>query len=98
MKDYRSRRAACVASGQAWFPDPESELQTERQPEPEQRQRFSDEDREALLKNPEAPQGWYSSLTSASGVVLAAGLSLAAGLGVVAWWLTSPPPEKKEDK
>ncbi|TID06708.1 hypothetical protein CH35J_001505 [Colletotrichum higginsianum] len=100
FKDYRNRRAACVAAGQVWFPDPEPESQPspKQSPSQEQRQRLLREDCEVLLEQPESSQSWYSSLTSAKGGFLAAGLSLAVGLGVMTWWLVSPPARKEVDK
>ncbi|WQF87059.1 hypothetical protein CDEST_12073 [Colletotrichum destructivum] len=100
LQDYRNRRAACVAAGQVWFPDPEPESQPspKQSPSQEQHQRLLREDCESLLEQPDSSQSWYSSLTGAKGGFLAAGLSLAVGLGVMTWWLVSPPARKEVDK
>lgn len=100
MKDYRARRAACVASGQVWFPDPdpEPESQPKVRPEPEERWLRLAEDVEALPEQTETPQSWYSSLTTARSGVIAAGVSLAVGLGVMTWYLVNPPSKQEEEK
>ncbi|KAH9226519.1 hypothetical protein K456DRAFT_1742856 [Colletotrichum gloeosporioides 23] len=99
LEDYRARRAACVASGQVWFPDPDPEpvSQPKGRPELEERQLRLAEDCEALPEQTGNSQSWYSSLTTARGGVLAAGVSLAVGLGVMTWYLVNP-PSKQEDK
>ncbi|KAL0929717.1 uncharacterized protein CTRU02_215360 [Colletotrichum truncatum] len=103
LQDYRARRAASAAAGQVWNSEPESEpeaQQEEAQKRPESggEQRVIDEeaDREALVKQFETPRSWYSSWFTARGGVVAAGFSLAAGLGVMAWWMLSPPSKKEE--
>ncbi|KAF9878372.1 hypothetical protein CkaCkLH20_04410 [Colletotrichum karsti] len=100
LEDYRTRRAACMAAGQVWFPDPEpeSDTQPKRRPEPNQRQVILDEDVEALAEHSESAQSWYSSISAAPAGAIAAGLSVAAGLGVMAWWMLSPPEQKEDDK
>ncbi|OHW99325.1 hypothetical protein CSPAE12_01973 [Colletotrichum incanum] len=99
LEDYRARRAACMAAGEVWFPDPEPEPQSspQRRSNEEQRQRLVEENCEALLEQFDSPQSWYSSLASVRGV-LTAGLSLAVGLGVMTWLMVNPPSREEEDK
>ncbi|OLN95524.1 hypothetical protein CCHL11_05145 [Colletotrichum chlorophyti] len=76
LKDYRARRAACLAAGGVWHPKPELD--------PERRGLLADVETEAQVDQVDSP---VTSTARTRAIILGSALAIIVGLGTLAWWM-----------